>query len=293
MRIQDSRQDSWTVVLPVKGGPAAKSRLGGLASHGRLDVATTTALALAMAIDCVEAVLRTPDVGSVLVVTGDPDVGRSARELGAVVVHQPDEDPGLAAAVKRGVAAASRGPTAVLLADLPSLRPDDLQAALSAARDACSNGAGWVFVPDARGDGTVALAALDAAALRPSFGPGSAAAHAAAGARSLALDLPRLRQDVDTLEDLRHAVRLVVGPRTARTLAGVQATVLSWDPAERSGEVVTDAGVRLPMARNALDGSGLRHLRPGQRVTCAAGATGAGGEQSGPVTQIRIHGIEG
>lgn len=290
--------DRWTVVLPVKGGTAAKSRLGGVWSQAAVDgpqppdAGMTTRLALAMALDCTQAVLAAPSVRRVVVVTADGVVAGSARALGADVVDQPDGDPGLAAAIRRGLAAAGTGPTAVLLADLPALRPQDVVAALGAASDACGSGAGWVFVQDAAGTGTVALAARDTTRLRPAFGPGSAAAHRAAGAYALALDLPRLRGDVDTPDDLAAAVALGVGHRTARTLHDMQATVLSWSSVEGTGQVVTDAGVRLPMAADALEGSGLRHLRPGQRVTCVATAADAAG-RSGPVTGIRIHGIEG
>ena len=76
-----------------------------------------------------------------------------------------------------------------------------------------------VFVPDADETGTVLLAALDAAAMVPSFGPASASAHQAAGAVRLDVDLPRLRRDVDTPADLRAAVALGIGPRTQAVLA--------------------------------------------------------------------------
>ena len=286
----------WSVVLPVKGGPDAKSRLRSGAAGNSVDVTTAAGLAAGMSQDCLEAVRATPGVARAFVVTGDPATARTARALGADVVHQPADDPGLGAAVRRGLAAAGRGPTAVLLADLPALRPADLQEALDAAAAACRLGSRWVYVPDADDHGTVAVAALDPTALRPAFGPGSAAAHRAAGAGTLLLDLPRLRRDVDTVDDLWAAVALGVGHRTARTLAGVQATVLSWDSVAGDGEVVTDAGVRLPMAPDALQGSGLRHLRPGQRVTCTpvgpAGGVAVEATASA-VTGVRIYGIAG
>ncbi len=48
--------------------------------------------------------------------------------------------------------------------------------------------------------------------------------------------------------------------------APLQVTVHRYDPATRSGSAVTDAGVLLPFADSALEGSGLRLLRPGQRL---------------------------
>jgi cold shock CspA family protein len=47
----------------------------------------------------------------------------------------------------------------------------------------------------------------------------------------------------------------------------VQATVSRYDPATGAGACVLDDGTEIDLAPGALDGSGLRHLRPGQRVT--------------------------
>lgn len=46
----------------------------------------------------------------------------------------------------------------------------------------------------------------------------------------------------------------------------MQATVSSFDAASSSGSVLLDDGVELPFEASALSGSGLRLLRPGQRV---------------------------
>jgi cold shock CspA family protein len=47
----------------------------------------------------------------------------------------------------------------------------------------------------------------------------------------------------------------------------MQATVYRYDPASGSGAVLTDQGAVLPFTVEALRLSGLRHLRPGQRLT--------------------------
>lgn len=47
----------------------------------------------------------------------------------------------------------------------------------------------------------------------------------------------------------------------------MQATVYRFDPETGSGSVLTDSGDVLPFAAEALRHSGLRHLRPGQRLT--------------------------
>ncbi|MBT0769766.1 hypothetical protein KIH74_12590 [Kineosporia sp. J2-2] len=47
----------------------------------------------------------------------------------------------------------------------------------------------------------------------------------------------------------------------------MQATVYRYDPGTGSGSVLTDSGDVLPFTARALEHSGLRHLRPGQRLT--------------------------
>ena len=205
------RERTWQVVLPVKGGPAAKSRLAGRSPD-------RTALARALALDCVSAALACPPVDSVLVVSADPVVLHEVQLRGAQVVCEPPSRPGLNAAVSLALAHARPGPVAVLLADLPCLRSTDLRTALAACSRALDGGAAAAVVPDASGAGTVLLSAIDAAAVTPAFGPGSASAHAGGGAVRLDLDLPRLRRDVDTPGDLADALVLGVGPATEAAL---------------------------------------------------------------------------
>jgi cold shock CspA family protein len=47
----------------------------------------------------------------------------------------------------------------------------------------------------------------------------------------------------------------------------VQATVHRFDPQTGAGAVLTDSGEVIPFGPDALAGSSLRHLRPGQRLT--------------------------
>ncbi|PPK98559.1 2-phospho-L-lactate guanylyltransferase [Kineococcus xinjiangensis] len=210
-------------MLPVKGGPAAKSRLRPPPGVDRED------LALAIALDAVAAVARCPAVSAVVVVTHDDRVVRSCAGAGprVAVLREPAPGRGLAAAVADGVAVAGAGRVAVLLPDLPALRPHDLTAALDAAGRAlhAPQPPPMVFVADADGTGTVLLASRSARELRPAFGPASAAAHAALGALALDVAAPRLRRDVDTAEALQEAVAAGVGPRTADVLAGAASRV--------------------------------------------------------------------
>lgn len=68
----------------------------------------------------------------------------------------------------------------------------------------------------------------------------------------------------------------------------MQATVSRYDPATGAGTCVLDDGTELDLASGALSGSGLRHLRPGQRVTVTA-SVGEDGERY--VDGVRIVGV--
>lgn len=211
----------WHLVVPVKHADRAKTRLEPPHPLSR------PALARAVAADTLHEVCRALPPGQVTVVTSDPAAQEVARRLGARVL--PDPGAGLNAAVAAGwadgpVAATDRtgwaggsGATrarpgwAALLGDLPALRGEDLREALAR----CSAEPAAV-VPDAEGTGTVLLTST-VAPPAPRFGPGSAARHAE-DATLLELDLPRLRQDVDTVADLALALALGVGPATSRIL---------------------------------------------------------------------------
>jgi 2-phospho-L-lactate guanylyltransferase len=106
-----------------------------------------------------------------------------------------------------------------LQADLPALRPAQLDAALAAARAAFTRGAPAAFCADAEGTGTTLLATAPGHELEPRFGIDSAARHREAGAVELDGDWPGLRRDVDTADDLRVAAELGLGPHTRCVLA--------------------------------------------------------------------------
>lgn len=202
----------WSLVVPVKPPAVGKSRLEAFAGEHRPQ------LALAFALDTVAAALSCPAVARVLVVTRDPAAGARLARLGALVV--PDEpDGGLNPALAHGARCARglapRAPLAALSADLPALRPAELARVLGAVPPG-----GRAFVADEPGIGTTLLAAYPRCLLRPAFGPGSRAAHAASGALELALaDVPSVRRDVDTGADLVRALALGVGARTAAVAA--------------------------------------------------------------------------
>lgn len=198
---------TWTVVIPVKVLSRAKSRLAALAGPRRAE------MALAFAYDTVSAVLAVPIVARVVVVTNDPVARSELESLGATVLA--DEADGLNGALRLGAAASdARGGVAGLTADLPALRPAELTRALRRV------GSGPAFVPDALDVGTTLYAVPPGSPFGPMFGGRSRERHGRHGATELRLDdVPGLRRDVDTPEDLMAAVALGVGARTAPVAA--------------------------------------------------------------------------
>ncbi|MGV2918006.1 2-phospho-L-lactate guanylyltransferase [Streptomyces alfalfae] len=203
----------WTLVIPLKPLARAKSRLAPTAGDG-----LRPGLALAFAQDTVAAAVACPAVRDVAVVTDDALARRELSALGALVV--PDAPgAGLNAALRHGGAAvrASRPEAAVaaLNADLPALKPMELARALDGAAHFPR-----AFLPDTAGMGTTLLTASAGVELSPAFGTDSRARHAASGAVEIVLEgVDSVRQDVDTGDDLRAALALGVGPRTAAAAA--------------------------------------------------------------------------
>ncbi len=188
----------WVVVIPVKGTDNAKSRLG-----------AAVELATAIALDTVTAALGAAPVVVVTSVVAAP----SFAALGARVVV--DLGGGLNAAVRSGIAAAEGENVAVLLGDLPSLRSDELVAALDAAEAHPR-----AMVADAEGLGTVLITALRGVEHSPAFGAGSRVAHIAAGYRELPVAaISGLRRDVDTEQQLRSIDAKRLGERTRAIVA--------------------------------------------------------------------------
>ena len=198
---------TFVVVVPVKPLALGKSRLQGLPTERRRE------LAAAFARDTVAAALGAGGVEAVLVVTDDVAFASELAGDRCEVIPDGVSDD-LNGTLRQAAAEVHRrwpGTTPVALcADLPALVPADLEAALAAA-----GGEGPVFVRDTSGEGTTMYAA-PAASFEPHFGPGSARAHLTAGATELVVPVPTLRQDVDDLADLGRALVLGVGEHTAR-----------------------------------------------------------------------------
>ncbi|WP_234331974.1 2-phospho-L-lactate guanylyltransferase [Streptomyces sp. NRRL S-87] len=200
---------AWTLVVPLKPLGAAKSRLAAAAGPAR------PALALAFALDTVAGALACAAVRDVVVVTDDAVAGARLAGLGARVV--PDSPAaGLNAALAHGARVARGGrpgaAVAAMNADLPALRPPELQRVLENA-----SAFPRAFLADAAGIGTTLLSAAPGVELAPAFGGPSRARHSASGAVEIVLaGVESVRRDVDTGADLAAAAALGLGPRTAR-----------------------------------------------------------------------------
>jgi 2-phospho-L-lactate guanylyltransferase len=199
----------WTVLIPAKALPAAKSRLRAASASGTAH----DALVRAIRADTYAAAAAAGSVARAVLVLDHDDDEDSARIV--FTQSRPGLNAGLAEAADY---AARRWPTdaiAALVADLPALRAEELDAALAAAVAHPRS-----YVPDRQGTGTTLLTAVPGQPLRPAFGPGSAARHRAGAVR---LDAgPGLRCDVDSPADLRAALSLGVGTATSDSLAAAR-----------------------------------------------------------------------
>ena len=207
-------------ILPVKRFVLAKTRL-----RGTLDPDGRRALAQAMVADVLDALLRSPVLDGVLVVTNEGPVAALAGATGARLLADPHES-GQSAAALVGIEHALRdGYERVLLVpgDCPALDGAAIETLLAAASPPPSVTA----VADRHGEGTNALLLAPPSVIEPGFGPGSLERHraraAASGAAWHAVELPGLLLDIDTAEDLAalRAVLASAGPRTQAALAAL------------------------------------------------------------------------
>ena len=201
------------LLVPIKPLARAKTRLRDAAddraAHGRLVVA--------LARDTLAAAAAAALVRRVVAVCSDGLVRRILAMDGVEAVADEPGD-GLNSVLRYGEAllrsADLATAVAAMPADLPALRPHELDSAL---RDALATG-DRAFCADQAGTGTTLLLAPPGHALAPRFGPGSAVAHRTGGARELAGHWPGLRCDVDTGADLARARELGLGRFTRAAL---------------------------------------------------------------------------
>lgn len=190
----------WAVV-PLKSPDAAKSRLAGV-----LAPEVRRALYFAMADHVLRTLRATPEIHGTLVVTGDAQVQRLARDAGTGVLHEPAE-AGTASACELALGSglvAADAPVLFVSGDLPLLSVAATQALLRLLAD----GPSIVVAPDRRREGTNALCCSHAGVVPLCFGPQSFARHLEeARARSVAAAIYEssdLALDIDDATDLRR-----------------------------------------------------------------------------------------
>lgn len=211
-----TRARGWVAIVPVKAGAVAKSRLVGVEGEG---LPSREALLLAFSTDVVRALRSVPSVLDVVVVTNAPERLRQIAELGVTVVREPAPPAGgiresaLNAAVRFGAtvarAAHRDANLLVMQGDVPAADGPSLRSTIKLAERYER-----AMVADADGTGTTMLFATAPHEFTSSFGIGSRSAHHRDG--HVVLDAPaRVRRDVDTIDDLRDALAMGVGPSTS------------------------------------------------------------------------------
>jgi len=195
------------IVVPFRGN-GGKQRLTGL------DRAGHDSVVLGMFLDVVEAATA---VSRTVVVTGDEDARLSALAAGAEVVADPGGGQGAAVAAAMGLFLAE--PVLVLNADVPCVRPYDLRSLIASTP---LGGIALVASDDGR---TNALSLPAPELFEPLYGPKSAERFTRAardlGVEVVAMAIPNIADDVDTLDDLER-VQLRAGRHTRAAFSGLK-----------------------------------------------------------------------
>lgn len=181
---------SWTLLVPLKPEGARKTRLRDVLSD-----AERTRLGESWFAHVVDILGRVEGVKLVVLSAERP----SGWEGG----WRRDEGRGLNPELQAARAVLRGAPIAILHADLPHLRLEDVEALLEAAERR-----GCAIAPDRHGTGTNGLAIADGRPFRFAFGPMSFERHSAeAGAGHEVVERPGLALDVDTPDDLQAVGR--------------------------------------------------------------------------------------
>lgn len=202
------------MLVPIKEAASAKTRLKGATKQ----LGDHAELVRAIQRDTLSAALQSMDsplLAGVFVVTAQPVAGFEP-EIEVLADPGGGLNAALAAAARELNRRYPADGVAAMVADLPSLRGEDLLAVLAAAPVT-----GRGFVRDADGTGTTLLTAAGLG-LQPLFGTGSAQRHALSGAVEL-LATPSVRADVDSAADLRRCLSLGVGAATSRMVTALAA----------------------------------------------------------------------
>ncbi len=192
-------------VVPVRGLPAGKARLARL-----LTIEQRNRLVRAMLGDVVRALQAARRVDRVTIVSRDIAARREAARLGVAFLRQAPGQAGLNAALRDAQArVAEAGALLIVPADLPLIRPADIDALVAAGSPAVGPA---VALAPAEDGGTNGLCLRPPSVIEPAYGPGSAARHEraalAADAAFTAVRSERWALDVDWPEDLARLLAL-------------------------------------------------------------------------------------
>jgi 2-phospho-L-lactate/phosphoenolpyruvate guanylyltransferase len=217
-----------SAIIPVKPLSQAKTRMAIPASARKM-------IMLAMFVDTAKAVAESNQVRRVYVVTRDPDVAWAAAAQGVTVLRDHRLTSLNHALLLGRQTAASRSPSdaiAMIPGDLPALAADELDAVIAELdQRSCP-----LLVTDHHNVGTTML--LHPAGFYPAvaFGEASAAAHTAFGYRPVVRNVPSLRQDIDSVADLRRMLESSAGaPSTRDAWRHVSDLVLRTTPVSEPG----------------------------------------------------------
>jgi len=204
-------ETGWVAVVPIKAWGSAKSRLA-------VPLGLRAEVAEALTLDTLDVLTTHPDVAHVVVVTADAKVNREARTRGATVLV---ESGGLLSPLNSAVLQGCQfvaeelddARTVVVPADLAYLSAEVLASALAALSSAAP-----AHIPDLDGTGTTLLAAPAASGIDPHYGVGSSALHAEHGFTRIEDVDPRIRADVDQMNDLSSDPSWTLGPHLTAVL---------------------------------------------------------------------------
>lgn len=194
---------AWLLV-PVKGLAAGKSRL-----RGWLDDAARLALNEFFLRRTLANACAFPGAAQTLVISDCASALRIAAGLGVRAMAQRS-GPGLNRAAREGVDALRRlggERILVLMADLPTVRPQDVRA----LADRFADKVAVAICPDKNGTGTNALLIPDGATMQLCFGEASLVRHCREALRAGLVPRlhhdPRIALDIDTPSDLLEWLR--------------------------------------------------------------------------------------
>jgi 2-phospho-L-lactate/phosphoenolpyruvate guanylyltransferase len=201
-------------LIPVKSLRDGKSRLA-----GTLTAEERHRLSLAMLDDVLDATLSA-GLWPIVVISADPDVLSAATAGGARGLVEPRGRRGLNAAIEHGLDVLQRHgveKVVVLLPDVPTVEAGDLQAIADLLAEH------QVVVVPSNDGGTNALGLRLPAAIRPIYGPDSAARHSEAAWLAEAFVAVRnfdsLKADLDDPGDIEQFLRGGRGRKTRLALA--------------------------------------------------------------------------